>query len=53
MNDAWPAAEIAVPGAKGATDIFCFELVEADKIAAGSREYESGSPTPSSLPGRF
>jgi acetyl-CoA carboxylase carboxyltransferase component len=41
VNYAWPTAEIAVMGAKGATEIlYRSELGDADKIAARTKEYE-------------
>ncbi|TPW28486.1 acyl-CoA carboxylase subunit beta [Martelella alba] len=41
INYAWPTAEIAVMGAKGATEIlYRSELGDADKIAARTEEYE-------------
>ncbi len=41
VNYAWPGAEIAVMGAKGAVEIiFRAEAKDAEKIAARTREYE-------------
>jgi propionyl-CoA carboxylase beta chain len=41
VNYAWPGAEIAVMGAKGAVEIiFRADIGDADKIAARTREYE-------------
>jgi hypothetical protein len=41
MNYAWPTAEIAVMGAKGAVEIiFRADIGDADKIAARTKEYE-------------
>ncbi|MGH6800539.1 MAG: acyl-CoA carboxylase subunit beta, partial [Methylocella sp.] len=41
VNYAWPGAEIAVMGAKGAVEIiFRADLGDAEKIAARTREYE-------------
>ena len=41
LNFAWPTAQIAVMGAKGAVEIiFRSEAGDADKIAARTREYE-------------
>lgn len=41
INYAWPSAEIAVMGAKGATEIlYRSELGDADKIARRTAEYE-------------
>jgi propionyl-CoA carboxylase beta chain len=41
MNYAWPTAQIAVMGAKGAVEIiFRGDIGDADKIAARTREYE-------------
>ena len=41
MNYAWPSAQIAVMGAKGAVEIiFRADMNDADKIAARTREYE-------------
>jgi propionyl-CoA carboxylase beta chain len=41
VNFAWPTAQIAVMGAKGAVEIiFRAELGDAEKIAARTREYE-------------
>ncbi len=41
LNYAWPTAQIAVMGAKGAVEIiFRADIGDADKIAARTREYE-------------
>src|SRR6187402_5325 len=41
LNYAWPTAQIAVMGAKGAVEIiFRADMGDADKIAARTREYE-------------
>jgi propionyl-CoA carboxylase beta chain len=41
MNYAWPTAQIAVMGAKGAVEIiFRQDIGDADKIAARTKEYE-------------
>jgi len=41
MNYAWPTAQIAVMGAKGAVEIiFRADIGEPDKIAARTKEYE-------------
>jgi len=41
LNYAWPTAQIAVMGAKGAVEIiFRSDIGDADKIAARTREYE-------------
>ncbi|HLJ01690.1 MAG TPA: acyl-CoA carboxylase subunit beta [Bradyrhizobium sp.] len=41
MNYAWPTAQIAVMGAKGAVEIiFRADMADPDKIAARTREYE-------------
>ena len=41
VNYAWPGAEIAVMGAKGAVEIiFRADLGDTEKIAARTREYE-------------
>ena len=41
VNYAWPSAQIAVMGAKGAVEIiFRADLKDADKIAARTKEYE-------------
>jgi propionyl-CoA carboxylase beta chain len=45
FNYAWPTAEIAVMGAKGAVEIIFRELADKDKIAARTKEYETASPT--------
>ena len=47
VNYAWPTAEIAVMGAKGATEIlYRSELGDADKIAARTKEYENRFANP-------
>ena len=47
MNYAWPSAEIAVMGAKGAVEIlYRSELGDPDKIAARTAEYEARFATP-------
>jgi propionyl-CoA carboxylase beta chain len=47
VNYAWPSAEIAVMGAKGAVEIlYRAELDDAEKIAARTREYESRFANP-------
>ncbi len=47
VNYAWPSAEIAVMGAKGAVEIlYRSELGEADKIADRTREYEERFANP-------
>ncbi|HEV7276226.1 MAG TPA: acyl-CoA carboxylase subunit beta [Devosiaceae bacterium] len=47
VNYAWPSAEIAVMGAKGATEIlYRSELADKDKIAARTAEYESRFANP-------
>ncbi len=47
FNYAWPTAEIAVMGAKGATEIlYRSELGDADKIAARTKEYEENFANP-------
>ena len=47
INYAWPTAEIAVMGAKGATEIiYRAELGDADKIAARTKEYEARFANP-------
>ncbi|PZX16304.1 propionyl-CoA carboxylase beta chain [Palleronia aestuarii] len=47
FNYAWPTAEIAVMGAKGATEIlYRSELGDADKIAARTAEYEENFANP-------
>ena len=47
INYAWPTAEIAVMGAKGATEIlYRSELGDADKIAARTKEYETRFANP-------
>jgi propionyl-CoA carboxylase beta chain len=41
MNYAWPTAQIAVMGAKGAVEIiFRSDIGDPDKIAARTKEYE-------------
>jgi propionyl-CoA carboxylase beta chain len=47
INYAWPTAEIAVMGAKGAVEIiFRQDLGDADKIAARTKEYEDRFMSP-------
>ena len=47
VNYAWPSAEIAVMGAKGATEIlYRSELGDPDKIAQRTQEYESRFANP-------
>jgi propionyl-CoA carboxylase beta chain len=47
INYAWPTAEIAVMGAKGATEIlYRSELGDAEKIAARTTEYEDRFANP-------
>ncbi|SCX11038.1 putative propionyl-CoA carboxylase beta chain 5 [Agrobacterium sp. DSM 25558] len=47
INYAWPTAEIAVMGSKGATEIlYRSELGDADKLAARTREYEERFANP-------
>jgi propionyl-CoA carboxylase beta chain len=47
VNYAWPTAEIAVMGAKGATEIlYRSELGDPDKIAARTKEYEDRFANP-------
>jgi propionyl-CoA carboxylase beta chain len=47
VNYAWPSAEIAVMGAKGATEIlYRAELSDKDKIAARTKEYEDRFANP-------
>ena len=47
VNYAWPTAEIAVMGAKGATEIlYRSELDDAEKIAARTKEYEDRFANP-------
>ncbi len=47
INYAWPTAEIAVMGAKGATEIlYRSELDDAEKIAARTKEYEKRFANP-------
>ena len=41
VNYAWPSAQVAVMGAKGAVEIiFRADIGDAEKIAARTREYE-------------
>ncbi|MBD3788209.1 MAG: acyl-CoA carboxylase subunit beta [Sphingomonadales bacterium] len=47
FNYAWPTAEIAVMGAKGATEIlYRSELGDAEKIAARTKDYEERFANP-------
>ena len=47
FNYAWPSAEIAVMGAKGATEIlYRADLGDTDKIAARTAEYETNFANP-------
>jgi propionyl-CoA carboxylase beta chain len=47
INYAWPSAEIAVMGAKGAVEIlYRGDLGDADKIARHTKEYEDRFATP-------
>ena len=47
FNYAWPTAEIAVMGAKGATEIlYRSELGDAEKIAARTKDYEDRFANP-------
>jgi propionyl-CoA carboxylase beta subunit len=47
FNYAWPTAEIAVMGAKGATEIIHrADLADADKISAHTKDYESRFANP-------
>jgi len=47
FNYAWPTAQIAVMGAKGATEIlYRSELGDAEKIAARTAEYEANFANP-------
>jgi propionyl-CoA carboxylase beta chain len=47
VNYAWPSAEIAVMGAKGATEIlYRAELKDAKRIAARTKEYEDRFANP-------
>jgi propionyl-CoA carboxylase beta chain len=47
VNYAWPTAEIAVMGAKGAAEIlYRSELADAEKIARRTREYEERFANP-------
>jgi propionyl-CoA carboxylase beta chain len=51
VNYAWPTAQIAVMGAKGATEIlYRSELGDPDKIASAPRITKTASPTRSSPP---
>jgi propionyl-CoA carboxylase beta chain len=51
VNYAWPTAQIAVMGAKGATEIlYRSELGDPDKIASAPRTTKTASPTRSSPP---
>ena len=52
VNYAWPTAEIAVMGAKGAVEIiFRADIGDPEKIAARTKEYSAtASPTRSSPP---
>jgi propionyl-CoA carboxylase beta chain len=46
-NFAWPTAEIAVMGAKGAVEIiFRADIGDADKIAARTKEYQDRFANP-------
>src|SRR3546814_5979602 len=46
LNSAWPTAEIAVMGAKGAVDIiFRQDIGDTEKIAESTREYRSEEHT--------
>jgi propionyl-CoA carboxylase beta chain len=46
VNYAWPSAEIAVMGSKGAVEIiFRAEAGDPEKLAARTKEYEAASPT--------
>jgi hypothetical protein len=50
VNYAWPTAQIAVMGAKGAVEIiFRADIGDAEKIAARTKEYE---PLPVAVRGR-
>ena len=45
VNYAWPTAQIAVMGAKGAVEIiFRADIGDAEKIAARTKEYERPLP---------
>ena len=47
INYAWPTAEIAVMGAKGAVEIlYRSELDDPEKIAARTKEYEENFANP-------
>jgi propionyl-CoA carboxylase beta chain len=47
VNYAWPTAQIAVMGAKGAVEIiFRADIGDADKIAARTKEYEDRFMSP-------
>jgi propionyl-CoA carboxylase beta chain len=47
INYAWPSAEIAVMGAKGATEIlYRSELADREKIAGRTAEYEARFANP-------
>ncbi|MEL7093098.1 MAG: carboxyl transferase domain-containing protein, partial [Pseudomonadota bacterium] len=47
VNYAWPTAEIAVMGAKGAVEIlYRQDLADADKITAHTKEYETRFANP-------
>ena len=47
INYAWPTAEIAVRGAKGATEIlYRSELGDVEKIAGRTKEYEERFANP-------
>ena len=47
FNYAWPTAEIAVMGAKGATEIlYRSELTDAEKIARRTSDYEARFANP-------
>ncbi len=47
VNYAWPTSEVAVMGAKGATEIlYRSELGDADKIAQRTKEYEDAFANP-------
>src|SRR5690606_6609320 len=53
LNYAWPTAEIAGMGAKGAVEIiFRKDIGDAEKIAAGTNEYEEGSTAAVVSPGK-
>ena len=54
VNYAWPGAEIAVMGAKGAVEIiFRADIGDAEKIAARTREYEERFLSPFVAAERF